>query len=444
MVNEEAEIRIGTEEDAKVVAAVGVYDDKEMSAYVDDLGQKLAAESHRPNLKYTFRIIDTPVLNAFALPGGFIYITRGTLAHLSSTDELAGVMGHEVGHVVARHSAEQISKGVVASGFGVLNLVSRIAPVVGGLISAPSELLMRSYSRGDEAESDELGVEYATKLGYDAHELTNFFHLIEQITEEEGGSIPTFLSTHPAPGKRVEKVNRLADEWQSKVPFEPREPDTADYLKLIDGIVFGDDPRQGYVEEGMFYHPNMEFQFAVPLGWQLANAAAGVQLASSDEKAMAVLVLDEASTPRGAANSFVSRTGVKVISERKIRSKGLDVYALDSALKKDDLKIVSFFIAHNDLVFAFHSLTRTRDFQLYGPALNNLLKSFERATDPAVLGKEPLRVRLSVANGEFTSLEDFARNAGVKTEHLRNVAHINGRKLGDPVKKGETIKILLD
>jgi len=184
VVSEADEIEMGREYDPIVVAQYGLYEDEELAAYIDQLGQSIAGVSQRTNLDYTFRLLNTPMVNAFALPGGYLYVTRGILAYMNSEDEIAGVMGHEVGHVVGRHSAKQMSRSVVSSGFGVFTAVGRIAPTAGALLQAPGQIVLLKYSRDQEEQSDLLGVEYSTRLGYDAVQMAGFF---ESLQSADGG-----------------------------------------------------------------------------------------------------------------------------------------------------------------------------------------------------------------------------------------------------------------
>ena len=221
LVSEEDEVKYGREYDRQVQDEYGTYDDEALVEYVDGIGQSLAAQSQRQNLAYTFRVLDSPVINAFALPGGYIYVTRGILVHLGSEDALAGVVGHEVAHVVARHSAKQMSRATVTSPLGKI-------PLVGGIISAPFDLMLLRYGRGQESQSDQLGVEYVTRLGYDAAQMSGFFDLLQRMDQGDGERVPTFLSTHPDPGDRSTKVRSMTEEWQGKIDYRPRNLDPDD------------------------------------------------------------------------------------------------------------------------------------------------------------------------------------------------------------------------
>src|SRR5690606_1733486 len=265
LMSEKQEIAMGQEADPQIVAAYGLYEDKALQGFIDQKGQEMAKISHRNQLDYTFRILDSPVINAFALPGGYVYFTRGIMAHFNNEAEFAGVLGHEIGHVTARHSAKQYSNATLAQ-FGLLagSIISPEFAQVADLAGTGVQLLFLKFGRDAESQSDKLGVEYSTKIGYDAREMAGFFTTLDRLGEQSGAAdIPTFLSTHPDPANREQKVAREAASWRKKVNTADLEVNRESYLRMIDGIIYGDDPRQGFVEQNRFYHPVLRFQFPI-------------------------------------------------------------------------------------------------------------------------------------------------------------------------------------
>jgi len=203
LVGEGQEVEIGRQADQQVVAQIGLYQDQKVQDYVSALGKKLAAASERPNLPWSFKVVDDPAVNAFALPGGFIYVTRGLMTHLQSEAELVAVMGHEIGHVTARHGADQMTKSQLANiGLGVGAILSGHEELV-GLASQGLGLLFLKYGRDDERQADDLGLRYLVHAGYDPRPMGDVFDTLERVSASEGGGkVPTWLSTHPAPGDR--------------------------------------------------------------------------------------------------------------------------------------------------------------------------------------------------------------------------------------------------
>lgn len=271
LVSEGKELQMGAEADPAVIAEYGLYGDQEVQRYVDGVGQRLARVSHLPSLKWHFRVLDSPVVNAFAIPGGYIYITRGILAYMASEAQLAGVLGHEVAHVTARHSAQQITRQQLA-GIGLLAgavFVSAFRPY-SGIAQQGLGLFLLKYSRDHETQADELGVGYVTKADYDPREIPATYGTLKRIGERAGSSLPNFLSTHPDPGDREIRTTQLANAAAASARRE-LEIDAAGFRTRIDGMVFGDDPRAGYFVGNRFYHPDLKFQMIFPQGWQTAN-----------------------------------------------------------------------------------------------------------------------------------------------------------------------------
>ncbi|HDS74465.1 MAG TPA: peptidase M48, partial [Firmicutes bacterium] len=225
------EIEIGTDADQGIAQEYGIYDDDEIRQYVDRIGQKVLQNSHLrredagrqfQDTEFTFRVLDSPIVNAFALPGGYIYVTRGLLAHVENEAQLGVVLGHEIGHVAARHSSQRAFKaqlgqiGLIGGAMLGQAVFDISADEILQLGSSAMQYLFLSYSRDDEREADRLGVEYASKSGYSAGEASRFFRSLTRIQQKTGATIPSWQSTHPDPGDREEAVVQLADTWRTQ------------------------------------------------------------------------------------------------------------------------------------------------------------------------------------------------------------------------------------
>ena len=208
LVTEAQEIEMGRQADKEVEASFGLYPDPKVQAYVARLGASLVAGSERPNLPWTFRVVDDPTVNAFALPGGFIYVTRGLMTHLNSEAELVSVLGHEIGHVTARHSASMISKQQFAMlGLGVGMIVRPELQQFGDLAQAGVGLMFLKFGRDAERQADDLGLRYLGRQGYDPQEAVEVFSVLERASQKTGeGRLPSWLSTHPAPEDRAQRL----------------------------------------------------------------------------------------------------------------------------------------------------------------------------------------------------------------------------------------------
>ena len=246
LMSEAQEVQLGLSYDPQVLASFGEYNSPALQSWVQAKGTEMGKLSHRPNLEYHVKVVDSPVVNAFAVPGGYIYLTRGIMANLNNEAEFIGVLGHEMGHIAARHSVSQQTKQQL----GTLLLI-------GGMIASPKfanyaeqamqglELLFLSFSREDEREADALGSEYATKMAYDGTKMADFYKVLIRmnLSEAEGG-VPTFLSTHPDPGDRYNAVLRNTKAWQDSLKLPSYKVNGDSYLQMIDGMIYGEDPKQ--------------------------------------------------------------------------------------------------------------------------------------------------------------------------------------------------------
>ncbi len=290
LISANQELAIGRDGYGATVAEFGLLEDASLFAYVDSIGQALAKRSEQPELGWHFTVLDDPVVNAFAMPGGYIYITRGILAHLQSEAQLAGVLGHEIGHVTARHAARQITQQQLTGlGIGIASIVSEDFRRYGGAAEQALGLLLLKYGRDDENQSDLLGVRYATAANYDPREIPSTYAMLRRIGERSGQRLPSFLSTHPDPGDREVRTAALAREAAAgKTGLLIRQ---RAFLERLKGLAYGEDPRQGYFEESRFFHPTLGFEMGFPAGWQTQNSRAAVSAQSQDRKSMMQLSL---------------------------------------------------------------------------------------------------------------------------------------------------------
>ena len=443
MMSEQQEIALGVSADPSIVGQYGVYPDEDLQKYIEDLGQRMVPVSHRPQLDFHFRLLDDSVVNAFALPGGYIYITRGILAYLNDEAGLAGVVGHEIGHVAARHGVQQYTQQTLLSGGLVLGAI--LSPEMGRYINVAAggaQLLLLKNGRDHERESDRLGVEYATKIGYDTQGMADFFHTLDTLTGGQEGRLPEWQSTHPDPGARYETVSGLTQRWQNQVGRPPYRSNRDTFLDRIDGIVFGDDPRKGYREGNRFYHPEMAFEFPIPGNWKLQNSAAQVVIYNQDQSLAMILRLAEESSAEAAADALGKESGIVVQGREAYRLGGKA--AVRMHLNDSQGKFVSAtFIEHNELVFAMYGVGATNDAErriVEVPA-----DGFRGVTDPAVLGKQPVVVKVIQAPREGSFLEVVRQYPPPEGSQLttEGLATLNGLPVNSWISKGQKLKVLV-
>ncbi len=404
------ERQLGADADKQIQAMYGFYEDEALNRYVREVGEEVLAESHvrRPDAPrefretpFVFRVLDSPVVNAFALPGGFVYVTRGLVAHLNNEAQLAVVLGHEIGHVEARHASQRAFEqqlgqlallGGAIAGQELLGLPAQDLLNIGG---AAAQLMFLRYGRDDERESDNLGVEYAARAGYDASEGAEFFRSLRRISEKEGQALPSFLSTHPDPGEREATIREKAELWGQDYATERLEQ--RDLYNALSGTVLGENPRQGFVSDGIFYHPDLRFQFPVPRGFKLANQASQVVMVDEQQRAIQVFTIAQQNSAQAAAQHLAGQEGVQTVDSGTARSNGLQAYYVVADAQTQEgqvLRLLGYFIEHGDNVYSFLAYSARDDFSQFENTFLGTMRGFAPLTDPEILNAQPIRAEI--------------------------------------------------
>ncbi len=428
LVSEAQEVAMGREADPQIVAQFGLYPDEDLQAYVAQLGAELAARSERPDLPWTFRLLDDPLVNAFALPGGYIYITRGIMAHLNSEAELVGVLGHEIGHVTARHGAAQMSKSMLAQLGLVAGMVAapELAQSYGGLAQQLAGLLFLKYGRDDEREADALGFRYSKSSGWDPRALEGVFATLGRVSAAAGaGGMPAWASTHPAPENRVELIRaRVENEGVGDGDLKVRRDE---YLGLLDGMVYGPDPRQGFFRDGRFYHPEMAFQMRFPEGWATQNTRQMVAAINPDRDAIVQLTLRQESTVEDAARAFFSQQGLRQGQRWRgmdyVPSVSYEFQAVDQQGTPQVAGLVAF-IQHRGVMLQLAGYAKVDRVRASAGALRGAVGSFGELRDRRLLSVEPMRLEVKRADGRV-SLDRVARDSSVERSDLELINAID-------------------
>ena len=440
LMSEKREIALGQQSNPDIINAYGLYENEKMQNFISQKGQKMARISHRPGLEYKFQLVDSPVVNAFAVPGGYVYFTRGIMAHFNNEAEFAGVLGHEIGHVTARHSAKQYSKSVVAQLGLMLGMVfSSEFRKYSDLAQTGVSLLFLKFGRDAESQSDKLGVEYSSKIGYDAKEMAGFFKTIGRLQAEAGAEIPTFLSTHPNPNDRFNKVRQMAQKVQTGRPSNYFKTNRDSYLRLIDGMIYGDDPKQGYVENNTFYHPELKFFFKLPNGWRNTNSPSQFQSTESSQRAMITLTLSPQKNLDQAAQEIATRYQIQVTNSQNIRVNGMSAIALLGL--SGEIKVQIYLIQYNGLIYVLTGVTKAVDFNTFKNTFSNSMKSFAVLNDSSKLNRKPDRIKIITAptNGTFSSI---MRQAKMPSNRMTELEILNGMESNTAIKKGMLLKTI--
>jgi predicted Zn-dependent protease len=326
--SEEDEIAEGKKAHEQVLQEYTALADPKLQAYVNELGQRLAKQSHRANLKWTFTVLDSPEINAFALPGGYVYVTRGIMAYLDSEAELAGVMGHEIGHVTARHGAQRATRQRTA-GIGVLAATVLGAVLEGAGVGGATDLASQvsqtaaagyiaSYSREQESQADQLGAEYLARNQYNPQNMVEVIGVLKnqerfaaETAKAEGKPEPSaasWLASHPSNDKRLADIKTIAAKYTGQWGEDFR----GRYLQAVNGMTFGDSREQGVTRGRNFYHEPLGIALTAPEGWQVKNSPEAILLVNT--AADAGLVVRLVPPKAGSTHEEILRNVVKPAS----------------------------------------------------------------------------------------------------------------------------------
>ncbi len=441
LMSEQKELALGKQSDPSVIAYFGSYEDPKMQGFINEKGKQMAAISHRSHLDFKFRVLDSPVVNAFAVPGGYVYFTRGIMAHFNNEAEFAGVLGHEIGHVTARHGARQQTGQILGQvGFIGGMVLSEGVRQNAQAIQQSLGMMFMSFSRAHESESDKLGVEYSTKINYDAKHMANFFNTLKRMQVNSGSTVPTFMSTHPDPADRFRKVNQMAAQRQQNMDVSKLQVNRNKYLRMIDGLIYGEDPQQGFVEKNTFYHPGLKFKFPIPVGWQTVNSPQQLQIFPKDQKAVMIFTLAQEKTLQEAANAISKMDSVQILESQNITLNGFPAAALVAQQGKG-VKFLSYLIKDGTLIYKFFGVAGTVDFQSRLPYFLNTMKNFRRLTDQRIINIKPDRVRIKTVPRNSTLSQAF-QYFKMPREKFEELSLINGMRLNDQVEKGMLIKVV--
>ena len=443
------EKRIGAEQHAQILAEFGgAYEDSELAAYVDSIGQFLAQTSRAPGVGYTFTILDSPVINAFALPGGYVYVTRGLMSLCDSEAELAGVLAHEIGHVVARHGAKRHGQGVLATiGLAVLGAVTK-SPGVMDFAQLGALAFLRGNSREDEFEADRLGVGYMTRAGFSPQAMSSFLAKMQAHSELESllhgkrpGEVFDFFATHPRTTDRVARAIDAAGSGRVSEPIVARDI----YLAKIDGMLYGDDPEQGLVQGRRFVHPTIGFEFTVPESFSILNGESSV--AAQGPESAGIRFDFDRPHHRGSMVDYIK--GDWVADAQTGRITRLQVGALPAAtarLRLDregsriDIRLVA--IAFDaDRIARFMFITPAEVTARYDAAFLGAARSFRRLSSEEADDIRPRRIAIhEVADGQ--TLADVAALSAFENHPVTRLRVLNGLPPGARLAPAQRIKIV--
>jgi predicted Zn-dependent protease len=440
LVSESQEIAMGRQGAADVVASVGLDPDAALQSYVSQMGQSLAAKTERPKLAWEYKVVDDAAVNAFALPGGFVFVTRGLLTHMTNAAELASVLGHESGHVAARHSVQQISRQQIASiGLGLGSVLSPVIARYGQAAGAGLGLLFLKYSRDDETQADQLGFRYALADGYDVREMSRVFEMLQRSEQLAGGGrLPEWQSTHPDPGNRIADVRAMVAA--STQDFSSKKIGGDEFLQRINGLVYGENPRAGFFQGTLFIHPDLKFVLQFPSGWKTQNGSDAVTGISAAQDALLELRMAQGSATAAAAQ-FFGQQGLQAGSQTHLTIHGNPAVSGEFSASTDQggaVRGVATFVEYGGATWGLTAYSVAERYPSYASILQGAIGSFDRLTDPAALAVQPMRLRIEKVGSSMT-LTQF-NTMYPSSISLAELALINSLEEGASLRVGQSIK----
>jgi predicted Zn-dependent protease len=428
LVSESQEIEIGRQSAAAAESQLGLVDDAQLQDYVQRLGIQLAGASERPSLPWTFRVVDDPTPNAFAAPGGYIFVTRGLLALMGNEAEFVSVLGHEIGHVTARHAVSRMSRQQLAQiGLGVGSMVSPTIAKFGDLAAGGLGVLFLSYGREDERQADDLGYDYALAQNYDVREMVNVFAALQQSAKLAGQSpVPSWLASHPYPAERITLIEKRLETLPAA--SQPRRIGEDDYLAHIDGLMYGTNPRNGYFEENRFMHPGLAFRLDLPEGWQTQNLAQFVVAGSPANDALIQLSI----VPGGrseAADTFFGQEGLTPgrLGTEQVNGLGAIIGRFEAQTEQGKLGGIAAFITLADRTYRILAYTPAEKLSGYENTFRRSISSFDRLTDRAALARQPDRLEIVRLTRSMTVAQfDRTYPSTIPLEELALINQLSG------------------
>ena len=456
--SEKKEAEIGAEEHPKILKELGgAYDDTELGGYIARMGAQLAVMSEMPNLKWRFTVLNDHRVNAFALPGGYIYVTRGLLALAENEAQVAGVLAHEIGHVTARHSAQRYSQAMAANfGLTVLGALGNAAGVpsgVGRVAGFGARAALKQYSQSQELEADMLGVRYMIRAGYSPDGMTNFFRKLKAHSElegrQQGRKAPShnIMSTHPRSEDRITQAIKLTKKKAVRSPKVRRNA----YLNAIDGLAFGDDPKHGVRRGRIFMHPVLKVSFEVPPQFVMINSPRRVTAFGPNNSKLIFDMVDpsEAKEIRSLTRYISGQWGQSLIDQKGLER--LDINGFQSATitgkisgrsGRTDVRLLVM-RGGSDEIFRFAFITKPAQTQRLAQALKRTTYSFRRLSQTEADAIQPLRVRIRrVKPGDTAAaLANLYPVEGFQNEWFQL---LNNVKANGTLTPGRKIKMIID
>tara|TARA_B100001057_G_scaffold328307_1_gene328641 strand:- start:1664 stop:3091 length:1428 start_codon:yes stop_codon:yes gene_type:complete len=445
MISENQEIQMGREYNAQILKQYPVYQDQSLQEYVQSIGESLALKSHRPELVYRFTVLDSPDINAFALPGGYIYINRGLMSYLSSEEELAAVLGHEIGHVTARHSVRQYSQAQL---MGILSTAVEInsGRTAGNLANLASGALLSGYGRDMELEADDLGAQYIYQEGYSPQGMYEVLSVLKdqeiyskKIAEQRGQEPRSYhgvFASHPSNDLRLQEV--LDNVGSSFQMGEKKEKDT--YLQKIEGMVFGDSEQSGIRRGRDFYHGPLNLYMSSPENWEIINNPNSLIFSSPFGEAVLGMTLEDLNF-KESPESYMRRFASDTYEDQELTVNGYEGFTARAYRSGRSTRMAVVF--KNNQVYQFIGYTKNESIDLsrFDQDFLGIINSFRDLQQDEMPLSKPLRLRnYKVKKGD--NYKSLASLSSINVNAEDQLRLINGDYPDKTLEVGRTIKIV--
>ena len=447
LMSEEREQQIGDEGSVQVEAQIGVVEDEALAEYVNAIGQKLATYSPRSGIEYTFRVVEMEEPNAFALPGGYIYVSRGLLALANSEAELANVIGHEIGHVAARHSAQRDTVQKAATLLSVLGMAAAAASSSDGRAIAATQYLgmglVASYTRSQERESDRIAMELTSKAGIDPGGMASFLKQLDNATRLATGAsrAPGFFDSHPATAERFADATTGAQVTRWTPGFSIAGTKRA-FFERLDGLVIGPAAKEGVFRENIFMHADLGFALRFPPGWERHNMRDRVLAVAPRSEAIAILELaGPGDDPRAKAVEYARENQIVLADTAPIRIGNYRAFRARARLRSGQGYFNAWitWIAFRGQVFQLAAGTPGGGFPKYDGILRSFARGFRDLRPEERDQIDELRLRIAEARPGDTLATLSAREGN--NWNLNETAVSNALLVGERLSGGQLIKI---
>lgn len=452
LMSEEQEIALGRQYSPQVLKETPAYDNPELAAYVQRIGEQVASHSHRANLIYRFTVLDSQDVNAFALPGGYIYITRGLLAYLNSEAELAAVLGHEIGHVTARHSVRQQSTATATGLIGAVLAGATGVQGAGDLANIASTALVRGYGREHELEADRLGAEYLARSNYDPQAMLRVIQVLKnqesfelQRAKEEGREPRVYhglFSTHPENDQRLKEVIGAANKYATP---NAKNNHAEAFISKQEGLVFGDSEREGIRRGNRFYHRDLDFALVFPDGWRIENQPNRLLAQSQDNDGLIQFSIEDLNKRIPPADFLRDRLKLQNMRNgESIHHDGMEGYTAlaDQSTPFGQLPVRFVILYRGDkaLLFAGLSKTKGKPYRFDAETLQTA-RSFHRLSDAerSLAKAQRLHIIHASANTRFAAL---ARESALPNHPESQLRLLNGHYPSGEPAIGDAVKIV--